>query len=122
MWWNTTEYQPWRYMIPRDVVMTAVLCFGERLAERILLPGLHRSPGRLVVDPARADDLSVLAADAFALMMLVWMFVLGLYTFSLITKRPLKPYATTLVASALVVMIFIGSTAEWFVMPVSSAR
>ena len=114
---RTSQYLPWRYMIPRDVVLSTVLAFSERVAERIFLSGLHRSANR-IVDPARVDDLSALIADAMGLMILIWMFFLGLYTISLFTKRPIKPYATAIVGGGLMIIVFIGSTAEWFAMPV----
>jgi len=113
---RTPQYLPWRYMIPRDFVLSTVLAFGERVAERIFLPGLHRSANR-IVDAARVDTLSALAADAIALMILIWMFFLGLYTISIFTKRPIKPYATAIVGGGLMIVVFIGSTAEWFAMP-----
>jgi hypothetical protein len=113
----TPQYVPWRTMIPRDVVLSTVLAFGERIAERVFLPGLHRTANR-IVDPARVDDLSTLIADAMGLMILIWMFFLGLYTISLFTKRPIKPYATAIVGGGLMLIVFIGSTAEWFAMPV----
>ena len=112
----TPQYLPWRYMIPRDFVLSTVLAFGERLAERIFLPGLHRAADR-IVDPARIDDLSTLVSHSIALMMLIWMFFLGLYTISIFTKRPIKPLATAIVGGALMLIVFIGSTAEWFAMP-----
>jgi hypothetical protein len=112
----TPQYLPWRYMIPRDFVLSTVLAFGERVAERIFLPGLHRSANR-IVDPARVDTLSALVADAIGLMILIWMFFLGLYTISIFTKRPIKPYATAIVGGGLMIVVFIGSTAEWFAMP-----
>ena len=68
VWKATQQYLPWRYMVPRDIVLSVVLAFGERVAERIFLPGLHRSAGRaLTTDPARLDELSVLVADAVGL-------------------------------------------------------
>jgi hypothetical protein len=94
-----------------------VLAFGERVAERMFLPGLHRSANR-IVDPARVDDLSVFVSDSIALMILLWMFFLGLYSISIFTKRPIKPYATAIVGAGLMIVVFIGSTAEWFAMPV----
>ena len=51
-------------------------------------------------------------------MILIWMFFLGLYTISIFTKRPIKPYATAIVGGGLMIVVFIGSTAEWFAMPV----
>ncbi|MCC6888816.1 MAG: hypothetical protein IT536_09800 [Hyphomicrobiales bacterium] len=110
---NTPQYLPWRYMIPRDFVLSTVLAFGERVAERVFLPGLHRLPNR-VVDPARIDDLSTLVSHSIALMLLLWMFFLGLYTISIFTNRPIKPMATTIVGVGLMIVVFIGSTAEWF--------
>lgn len=113
----TPQYLPWRYMIPRDLVLSTVLAFGERVAERIFLPGLHRASDR-IVDPARVDDLAILISHSLALMILLWMFFLGLYTISMFTKRPIKPYATAIVGAGLMIVVFIGSTAEWFAMPV----
>jgi len=114
---RTPQYLPWRYMLPRDLVLSTVLAFGERVAERIFLPGLHRSANR-IVDPARVDSLSALVADAIGLMILIWMFFLGLYTISIFTNRPIKPLATAIVGGGLMIVVFIGSAAEWFAMPV----
>jgi hypothetical protein len=117
--WKTQQYLPWRHMIPRDIVLSVVLAFGERVAERIFLPGLHRAPGRAIADPARIDELSVFVADAIGHnLILIWMFFLGLYTISIFTKRPIKPYATAIVGGGLMIVTFIGSTASWFAMPV----
>ena len=118
---RTPQYLPWRYMIPRDLVLSTVLAFGERVTERLFLPGLHRSANR-IVDPARVDDLSALAADAIGLMILIWMFFLGLYTISIFTNRPIKPYATTIVGCGLMIVVFVGSTAEWFALPVQPSK
>ena len=117
----TPQYIPWRYMIPRDVVLSTVLAFSERVAERIFLPGLHRTADR-VVDPARVDDLSMLVSHSIALLMLIWMFYLGLYTISIFTKRPIKPYATAIVGGGLMIVVFIGSAAEWFALPTPPAK
>ena len=87
----------------------------------MFLPGLHRSANR-IVDPARVDDLSALVGDAVALMILIWMFFLGLYTISIFTKRPIKPYATTIVGAGLMIIVFVGSTAEWFAMPTPPSK
>ena len=118
-----TQYLPWRIMIPRDIVLSTVLAFGERVAERMFLPGLHRAPGRLIADPARIDDLSTMVADVIGHnFILIWMFFLGLYTIGIFTKRPIKPYATAIVGGGLMIVTFIGSTAEWFAMPVRRRR
>jgi len=103
-------------MIPRDIVLSTVLAFSERVAERIFLPGLHRAPGRVIADPARIDSLSTLVADAIGLLILIWMFFLGLYTISIFTTRPIKPYATAIVGGGLMIVTFIGSAFEWFAM------
>jgi hypothetical protein len=118
--WITPQYLPWRYLILRDLVLSTVLAFGERLAERILLPGLHRTPGRMLTDdPARIDSLSVFVADVVGHnLLLIWMFILGLYTISFFTKRPIRLYATAVVGGGLMVITFIGSMAAWFAMPV----
>jgi hypothetical protein len=115
----TPQYTPWSIMVARDVVLSTVLAFGERVAERFFLPGLHRTASR-VVDPARIDDLSVLVSHSIALMMLIWMFILGLYTISIITRRPIKPYASAVVGGGLMIIVFIGSVAEWFAMPTTT--
>ncbi len=117
MSFKTPQYLPWRYMLPRDVVLSTVLAFGERAAERYFLPGLHQTPNR-IVDPARIDDLATLAGHSIALMMLIWMFFLGLYTISIFTKRPIKPHATAIVGVGLMIVVFVGSVAEWFALPV----
>ena len=118
---RTPQYLPWRYMIPRDLVLSTVLAFGERVAERIFLPGLHRSANR-IIDPARIDSLSALVGDAVGLMILIWMFFLGLYTISIFTNRPIKPLATTIVGAGLMIVVFVGSTAEWFAMPTTPPK
>ena len=118
---RTPQYLPWRYMIPRDLVLSTVLAFGERVAERIFLPGLHRSANR-IIDPARVDSLSALVGDAVGLMILIWMFFLGLYTISIFTNRPIKPLATAIVGVGLMIVVFIGSTAEWFAMPTPPSK
>ena len=113
----TPQYLPWRYMIPRDIVLSTVLAFGEGVAERIFLPGLHRAPGR-VIDPARVDDLATFVSFTIGFKLtLIWMFFLGLYTMSLLIKRPIKPYATAIVGGGLMIITFVGATLEWFAMP-----
>src|SRR5262245_10147077 len=102
-------------MFPRDFVLSTVLAFGERVAERIFLPGLHRSASR-VVDPARIDTLSALAADAIALLILICKFLLVADTDHLFTQHRINPYVTALVGGGLMIVVFIGSTAEWFEM------
>ena len=36
---------------------------------------------------------------------------------SIITKRPIKPYATAIIGGGLMIITFIGSVAAWFAMP-----
>ena len=117
---KTPQYLPWRTMILRDLVLSTVLAFGEAVAERVFLPGLHRAPSRAAfVDPARIDDLYALVAWAIGFnFMLIWTFFLGLYTISIFTKRPLQPYATAIFGGGLMLLAFVGGTLEWFTMPV----
>ena len=105
-------------MVVRDIVLSTVLAFGERAAERIFLPGLHRAAGRTIADPTRIDDLSVFVADVVGHnLILIWMFILGLYTISIISRRPIQRYASAIVGGGLMIIVFIGSTAAWFGMP-----
>jgi hypothetical protein len=114
------EYLSWREQLTQDLGVTVVLCLGERVAERVLLPGLHRIAGRsLTDDPTKIDSLSLLFADALGLFALVWVFILTLYAMSYLLRRPLKSYAPLLVSGILVVFTFISSVAQWFQMPVT---
>jgi hypothetical protein len=109
---KSSQYLPWRYMIPRDIVLSTVIAFVEVLAERIFLPGLHR---RIVLDDmSRIDDLSVLGGQVLAVLVLIWTFYLGLYTISFFTTRPIKPNATAIVGVGLALIVFVGSAATWF--------
>ena len=117
MIWKT-EYLPWRQQIPLDLLISSALCLGEKVLERVLLPGLHRVTARqLTDDPARIDSLSLLVAEAFGPFAMIWMFYLVLYAVSYLTTRPLKSYATTLVGCVLIVVIFVASMSSWFQMP-----
>lgn len=110
-------------MILRDLGLISVLCLGERVLERLFLPGLHRAPGRVAaIDPSRADDISALLAEALALFALVWVFAAALYAISYLSRRPLKPYATMLVTAVLLVLVFVGSAAEYATMPAARAQ
>src|SRR5437764_4531339 len=87
-----------RYAVLKDLGISSALCLAERVAERLLFPGLHRTAGRMTAaDPARADDIATLISEAIALFALVWLFIASLYAISRLTRRPLQPYATTLV-------------------------
>jgi hypothetical protein len=112
------EYLPWRQQFAQDLVVSAMLCFGEKAAERILLPGLHRMTARTITDdPARIDSFSIYVGEAVALFGLLWVFYLTLYAISYLTKRPLKSYAPSLVGGLLIVFVFVSSLSAWFQMP-----
>jgi hypothetical protein len=69
-------------------------------------------------DPARADDLATLIAEAVALFALVWLFNASLYAISYLSRRPLQPYATSLVTALILVLTFAGAYAQWATIPV----
>jgi hypothetical protein len=104
--------------ILKDLGISSVLCLGERVLERVLFPGLHRVSERVAaVDPTRVDDLATLIAEAFGLMALVWLFIASMYAISFLSHRPLRPYATTMVAAAILTLIFVSSWAQWAALP-----
>jgi hypothetical protein len=108
-----------RYALLKDLGISSALCLGERVLERMLFPGLHRMSERMTAaDPARVDDLATLIAEAFALFALVWLFVASLHAISFLSRRPLRPHATTMVMGAIVLLIFVGSWAQWTTLPV----
>jgi hypothetical protein len=59
----------------------------------------------------------VVIAEAAGLFALVWVFFLTLYAISWLTTRPLRSYATTLVAGILMLFVFVSSLSQWFLMP-----
>jgi hypothetical protein len=102
------------YAILKDLGISSALCLGERVLERVLFPGLHRARERVAAtDPTRVDDLSTLIAEALGLLALVWLFVASLYAISFLSRRPLRPYATTMVMAAILLLTFAGSWAQW---------
>jgi hypothetical protein len=106
------------YAILKDLGISSALCLGERVLERFLFPGLHRTAERMAAaDPARVDDLATLVAEAIALFALVWLFNASLYAISYLSRQPLQPYATTLVTALILVLTFAGSYAQWATMP-----
>jgi hypothetical protein len=110
------------YRILKDLGITSLLCLGERVLERFLFPGLHRTAERMAaVDPARADDLSTLIAESLALLALVWLFNGTLYTIGWLKRRPLKPQVPALVTVVIVVLTFAGAYAQWAAMPLPPA-
>jgi len=103
----------WR-QLARDLGITATLCVLERMLERVTLPGLHRLPGRIAAtDPARADDFSTLVGEALALFTLVWIFGASLYAIAAVSRRPLRPYAITLVAGVILLLTYAASLTEF---------
>ena len=109
------------YTILKDLGISSVLCLGERVLERFLFPGLHRTAERMAAaDPARADDLATLIAEAVGLFAMIWLFNGSLYAISYLSRRPLQPYATPLVTTLILVLTFAGAYAQWATMPAPS--
>src|SRR6476646_7351506 len=93
----------------RELAITAVICFGERVLERVLLPGLNRMPGHVAAaDPSRADDVSTMIAEAFALLALVWLFNGTLYVIGYLKRVPLRPQVPPLVGLVIALLTFVG--------------
>ena len=102
----------------KEIGITALLCLGERVLERVLFPGLHRLPGRMAAaDPARADDVTTLIAEALALLAMIWLFNGTLYAIGYLKRLPLRPQVPLLVAVIIVVLTFAGAYAQWATMP-----
>lgn len=101
-----------------DLGITSLLCLGERLLERFMFPGLHRTVGRIAAaDPSRVDDILTLIAEAIGLLAIVWLFNGTLYAVGLLTRRPLKPQVPALVAVVIVVLTFASAYAQWATLP-----
>ena len=97
-----------------DLGITSLLCLGERVLERFLFPGLHRTAARMVaIDPARADDILTLIAEALGLLAVIWLFNGSLYAIGYLTRRPLKPQVPTLVALLILALTFASGYAQW---------
>ena len=97
---------------------TFILCLGERIFERAVFPGLHLTPGRMIAsDPARADSMSALIAEAIALMAMIWLFVGSLYVIGWLYRRPLRWQIPPIIALLIVALIFAGSLSQWYTMP-----
>jgi hypothetical protein len=104
--------------ILRDLAISSVVCLAERVLERFLFPGLHRTAGRIAAaDPARADDVLALISEAIALFAIVWLFNATLYAIGFLTHRPLRPQVPLMVALVIVVLTFAGAYAQWATMP-----
>lgn len=95
-----------------------VVCLGERVLERAVFPGLHLTPGRMIAaDPARADSMSALIAEAIALMVMIWLFVGSLYVIGWLYRRPLRWQVPPIITILIVVLTFAGSFSQWYTMP-----
>jgi len=95
-----------------------VVCLGERVLERAVFPGLHLMPGRMISsDPARADSMSALIAEAIALMAMIWLFVGSLYIIGWLYRRPLRWQVPPIITLLIVALIFAGSLSQWLTMP-----
>ena len=106
------------YRILKEIAFTFAICLGERIAERLLFPGLHLSPGRMITDdPVRAESLSALVSEALGLMMMIWLFIGSLHAIGWLYRRQLHWYVPPLIAFSIVVLIFAGSFSHWYMMP-----
>jgi protein-S-isoprenylcysteine O-methyltransferase Ste14 len=104
--------------ILKDLAITSVLCLGERMLERFLFPGLHRTAERLAAaDPTRADDVATLVAEAIGLLAVIWLFNGTLYAIGWLTRRPLRPQVPAIVTIIILTLTFAGAYAQWYTMP-----
>ncbi|HVR58315.1 MAG TPA: hypothetical protein VMT72_15985, partial [Pseudolabrys sp.] len=95
-----------------------IVCLGERVLERAVFPGLHLMPGRMIAsDPARADSMSALIAEAIALMAMIWLFVGTLYIIGWLYRRPLRWQVPAIITLLIAALIFAGSFSQWLTMP-----
>jgi hypothetical protein len=112
------RFQAMLQRLLREFGLTALICLGERVLERLLFPGLHRMPEHMAAaDPARADDVSTLIAEALALFALVWLFNGTLYAVGYLKRLPLKPLVPPGVAVVIALLTFAGAYAQWASMP-----
>jgi hypothetical protein len=104
--------------ILKDLGIISVLCLGEKALERLLLPGLHRMPGRsAAADPARVDDMMTFIAEWLGQLAWLWLVILILYLIGWLANRPLKPHAPLLVTGLVLALVFGRSFLEWTTMP-----
>jgi len=97
-----------------------IICLGERVLERAVFPGLHLTPGRMIApDPARADSMSALIAEAIGLMAMIWLFIGTLYVIGWLYRRPLRWQVPPIVTLLIVGLIFASSFSQWATMPAS---
>ena len=108
--------------ILKDLAISSVLCLGERVLERIMFPGLHRTAERMAAaDPSRADDVETVIAEAIALFAVVWVFNASLYAIGWLSGRPLRPQVPTIVTIVIVVLTFARASALWSTLPAPPA-
>lgn len=101
-----------------ELASSFALCLGERVLERILFPGLHLTSGRMITsDPARAESMTALIAEAIALMALIWLFVGSLYVIGWLYRRPLRWQVPPVIAIMVTALIFAGSFSQWYTLP-----
>jgi hypothetical protein len=106
------------YRIIRELAFTFALCLAERVFERILFPGLHLAPGRMITDdPVRAQGMAALLSEVLALMAMIWLFLGALYAIGWLYRRPLRWQVPLIVSGAIVLLIFAGSASQWATMP-----
>jgi len=105
-----------------ELAASFAICLGERVLERALFPGLHLTPGRMIVsDPARADSMTALIAETLGLMAMIWLFIGSLYVIGWLYRRPLRWQVPPIVTLLIVLLIFAGSFSQWYTLP-SPAR
>jgi hypothetical protein len=104
--------------ILRDLVLTFVLCLGERAIEWQIFPELHRLAGRAITDdPTRIDSMSAMIAEAIGLFLIIWLFNGTLYVVAWLVRKPLRPLVPTVVALIFLTVTFVGSLATWYSNP-----
>jgi len=102
----------------RDLAITFVLCLGERVLERFLFPGLHRTAARMATsDPSRADDISTLIAEAIGLLAVIWLFNGSLYVIGWLARRPLRPQVPAILTIIILAVTLAGAYAQWSSLP-----
>jgi hypothetical protein len=101
-----------------ELGLSFIVCLGERVLERALFPGLHLTPGRMIAsDPARANSISALIAEALALMAMIWLFVGTLYVIGWLYRRPLRWQVPPIVTLLILALIFASSLSQWSTLP-----
>jgi len=111
-------FMPMLKRILGELGSSFIVCLGERVLERAVFPGLHLMPGRMISsDPARADSMSALIAEAIALMGMVWLFVATLYIIGWLYRRPLRWQVPPIITILIAALIFAGSLSQWLTMP-----